>query len=157
MTQRQHQLDRCATLIHAIVLLLQGTRMTRRRWVRSLLLQNKRFGALGSLVNEFLVDAMSVDRDESLRYFYKNPSLLGGGRLPAGIRGSIAQRRERVRQQLAVLRRFNGKPSYFITFTCNRLWEEIIQSLLPGQTAYDAPLLACRIFYLKLKVMSCKA
>jgi len=126
--------------------------MSRARWVKSLLLQHKRFGALGALVNEFLVDALSVDRDDRLRYYHLNQHILRAGRLPANFRGSIAHKRQRVREQLAVLRRYNGKPSYFVTFTCNRYWKEIVDRLLKGQTAYDAPILACRIFYLKLKV-----
>ena len=44
-----------------------------------------------------------------------------------------------------------GKPTYFITMTCNPKWKEIIDNLLPGQTASDRPDLVGRVFQLKLK------
>ena len=44
-----------------------------------------------------------------------------------------------------------GKPTYFITMTCKPKWKEIIDNLLPGQTASDRPDLVGRVFQLKLK------
>ena len=46
-----------------------------------------------------------------------------------------------------------GKPDIFLTFTCNTKWEEITQSLLPGQVASDRPDLVSRVFQMKLKVL----
>jgi hypothetical protein len=51
---------------------------------------------------------------------------------------------------MALVRRF-GKPSLFITFTCNPSWPEIQRNLLPGNDAYDEPDLIDRVFALKLK------
>jgi hypothetical protein len=41
-------------------------------------------------------------------------------------------------------------PTYFITFTCNPKWPEIVAELFPGQQASDRPDLATRVFHLKL-------
>jgi hypothetical protein len=35
--------------------------------------------------------------------------------------------------------RYFGKPTYFITFTANPRWPEVIAQLLPGQTHLDRP------------------
>jgi hypothetical protein len=43
-----------------------------------------------------------------------------------------------------------GKPNLFVTFTCNPKWKEIIDALLPGQTAKDRLELVTRDFNLKL-------
>ena len=43
-----------------------------------------------------------------------------------------------------------GKPSYFVTFTCNPTWREITENLGVGQTASDRPDLIARIFELKV-------
>ena len=32
-----------------------------------------------------------------------------------------------------------GKPDLFLTITCNPKWPEIVNNLLPGQTASDRP------------------
>ena len=44
-----------------------------------------------------------------------------------------------------------GKPDLFLTFTCNPKWSEIIENLLPGQTASDRPDLVNRVFNMKLE------
>lgn len=41
-------------------------------------------------------------------------------------------------------------PTFFITFTCNPKWPEILAELFPGQQAADRPDLASRVFHLKL-------
>jgi hypothetical protein len=45
-----------------------------------------------------------------------------------------------------------GKPTFFITFTCNPDWPEIVNQL-EGQTAFDRNI-CCRVF--KLKIQSFK-
>ena len=42
-----------------------------------------------------------------------------------------------------------GKPTLFVTFTCNPNWEEIQNELRDGQTAVDRPDVVSRIFKLK--------
>jgi len=46
-----------------------------------------------------------------------------------------------------------GKPDLFVTFTCNPKWKEIIDALLPRQTAKDRPDLVTRVFNLKLDTL----
>jgi hypothetical protein len=49
--------------------------------------------------------------------------------------------------------RFFGKPTFFITFTANPRWPEIVRNLLPGQQPADRPELIARVFYRKLQVL----
>ena len=44
-----------------------------------------------------------------------------------------------------------GKPSLFITVTCNPAWEEVTRALLPGQRPEDRPDILARVFKLKLQ------
>ncbi|XP_021745360.1 uncharacterized protein LOC110711289 [Chenopodium quinoa] len=44
-----------------------------------------------------------------------------------------------------------GKPDLFLTMTCNPSWREIVDELLPGQTAQDCPDLITRIFHAKFE------
>ena len=43
-----------------------------------------------------------------------------------------------------------GRPSIFITFTCNPTWEEIKRELFPGQSANDRPDVVARVFKIKV-------
>ena len=47
--------------------------------------------------------------------------------------------------------RVHGRPTYFVTFTCNPGWPEIQAALLPGQDAQSRPDLVARVFHQKLK------
>ena len=49
---------------------------------------------------------------------------------------------------MAIVRHF-GRPTLFITFTANPKWKEIVDELLPGQTAVERPDLVARVFHLK--------
>ncbi len=53
---------------------------------------------------------------------------------------------------MAKVRKF-GKPDFFVTFTCNPKWKEIIDTLLPWQSAKDHPELVTRVFNLKLDAL----
>lgn len=44
-----------------------------------------------------------------------------------------------------------GKPSLFITVTCNPAWEEVTRALLPDQRPEDRPDVLARVFRLKLQ------
>jgi len=46
-----------------------------------------------------------------------------------------------------------GQPSLFITVTCNPLWSEIVEMLLPGQSAFDRPDITVRVFHEKLSIL----
>ena len=50
---------------------------------------------------------------------------------------------------MAIVRVF-GKPTLFITITCNPKWPEIANALLPGQKPEDRPDIVARVFHLKL-------
>lgn len=49
----------------------------------------------------------------------------------------------------AIVTKF-GKPSLFITFTCNKNWPEIVEAKKTHQEAWDRPEIVNRIFHMKL-------
>ena len=51
----------------------------------------------------------------------------------------------------AVFSRVLGKPSYFITMTCNTKWREIQEQLVGVQRAEHRPDIVARVFHLKVK------
>ena len=53
---------------------------------------------------------------------------------------------------MAIVRVY-GRPTFFVTFTCNTNWPEIQAALLPGQDAQSRPDLVARVFDLKLKAL----
>jgi hypothetical protein len=63
--------------------------------------------------------------------------------------------RKRLRDVFAMVRCF-GKPSLFVTYTCNPKWAEIEDNLLPGQTPNDAPLLVATVFNTRLAMLEQK-
>ena len=54
-----------------------------------------------------------------------------------------------VQDMLAIVAKL-GTPDYFITFTCNPKWPEILAELLPGQAALDRPDVVARVFYVNV-------
>ena len=56
---------------------------------------------------------------------------------------------QRYQDAMAVVREL-GKPSLFITFTCNPKWPEIVESCPPGVLRQDCPQITCRVFKAKL-------
>ena len=50
---------------------------------------------------------------------------------------------------MAIVRVY-GRPTYFVTFTCNPSWPEIQAALLPGQDPQSRPDLVARVFSMKL-------
>ena len=51
---------------------------------------------------------------------------------------------------MAIVRHY-GKPTYFITMTASSDWEEIKESLFPGENSHDRPDVVTRIFEQKVK------
>lgn len=51
---------------------------------------------------------------------------------------------------MAIVQKF-GKPSLFITMTCNPRWPEIVQNLALGEAAHFRPDLVVQVFHCKLK------
>lgn len=79
-------------------------------------------------------------------------SLSGAGKtiiLPPTITGSPRWYTEQTQDALALTRRM-GKPTLFITFTCNTKWREITESLHPGDSPFDRPDICARVFKQKV-------
>ena len=68
--------------------------------------------------------------------------------LPPTITGSPRFYVEKFQDAMAIVRKF-GKPTLFITMTCNPEWPEITESLSPGESAFDRPDLVTRVFKMK--------
>jgi hypothetical protein len=58
---------------------------------------------------------------------------------------------QRLFQDSMAIVRFFGKPLFFITFTANPRWPEILRELKEGQNPLDRPDLIARVFRLKYK------
>ena len=56
-------------------------------------------------------------------------------------------------QNAQAMVRVLGKPSYFLTITCNPDWPEIKEALPFNQQAQDRPIQECRVFKLKLDAL----
>ncbi len=72
--------------------------------------------------------------------------------LPSSFTGCPRQMKALYQDSMSVIRKF-GKPDLFCTMTCNPAWPEILNELLPGQSANDRPDLIARIFNIKLKAL----
>ncbi len=70
--------------------------------------------------------------------------------LPATITGTPRWFRSCYFDAMAIVRAL-GKPSWFITMTCNPKWPEITSQLSNGESAFDRPDLCCRVFHMKQK------
>lgn len=152
----------------------QTPRWTQSWWYRYRLLHEERFQQWGRLTCEYLVDMFSRIEDERLEYIrngkqhqaqnlFQDDEDSGAiedeqdreleqlflGTLPSSFLGSRAWISENVANALAICRDL-GKPSLFVTMTTNPKWPEIVQQLLPGQTAADRPTIVCRAFKARL-------
>lgn len=126
----------------------------------------------GRLFQQFVVDQYAKYEQNNLRYINMNQrqlrselynglvdatnsretSTMNIGRriiLPSSFVGSPRYMRQLYQDSMAVVRD-NGKPSAFITVTCNPMWTEIQQELEENQTAQDRPDIVTRVFRLKL-------
>ena len=72
--------------------------------------------------------------------------------LPSSYKGSPRDNIQRYCDAMAVVREL-GKPSYFITMTCNPKWKEIVDNLPNGLQAHECPDLVARVFKIKLKAL----
>ena len=68
--------------------------------------------------------------------------------LPPSITGSPRFYVEKYQDCMAIVQKF-GKPTLFITMTCNPEWREIQEALNPGETPFDRPDICTRVFKLK--------
>jgi hypothetical protein len=51
---------------------------------------------------------------------------------------------------LTIVSEYN-EPTLFVTLTCNPLWPEIQEMLLPGQSAFNRPDIVCQVFHERLR------
>jgi hypothetical protein len=72
--------------------------------------------------------------------------------LSQSVHGSKRHLRDLARNAIAIVSEFNG-PTIFTTATCNPLWPEIQEALLPGQSAFDRPDIVCRVFKQRLSAL----
>lgn len=68
--------------------------------------------------------------------------------MPGSVPGSIRYQTQHFQNAMAIVREL-GKPSLFLTMTCNPKWDDIQRELLPSQHASDRPDLLARIFNIK--------
>ena len=73
--------------------------------------------------------------------------------LPASFVGGARYMAQCYQDSMALVRKF-GKPTLFITMTCNPNWVEITRELA-GQAPNDRPDVIARVFRMKLKVRVC--
>ena len=85
---------------------------------------------------------LSGDADRARRRFLLPGSFTAGPRFMA----------KHYQDAMATVRKF-GKPTLFITFTCNLKWEEIVSKLQLDQTVPDRPDITARVFHLKQQQM----
>ena len=127
----------------------------------------------GRLFQEYCCMALAKTEMDRLRWYEKNQKLIraelyqdlkeavrrhdGDGAITAGKRvvlpssftGGPRDMRQRYHDGMAVVRK-KGRPSFFITMTCNPCWDEIKRELQRGQQPQDRPDLLARVFKIKL-------
>ncbi|SGY12269.1 BQ5605_C011g06448 [Microbotryum silenes-dioicae] len=128
----------------------------------------------GRLFQKFVADAWALTEQERLYWMRTNQKKLRaeeylslqaslaegldpaqiGKRviLPLSHAGLPRQMVQLYQDAMAIVHVF-GAPDIFITMTCNPAWSEIINALLPGQTASDRPDIVARVFHGKLKAL----
>lgn len=72
--------------------------------------------------------------------------------LPASFTGSPKYFSERTADALALSRQ-RGKPDLMITATTNPRWPELLQKLLPGQSAAEVPHITNRVFKVRFRAI----
>ncbi|CAF4947498.1 unnamed protein product [Pieris macdunnoughi] len=126
------------------------------------------------LANQFYVDMYVKVESERLRYITLNQTKLRAenyihlqdavandanlnpndiGRmiiLPSSFVNSPRYLHEYTQDAFAYVRTY-GRPDLFVTFTCNPAWPEIVNELMPGQSAIDRHDVVARVFRLKVK------
>jgi hypothetical protein len=128
----------------------------------------------GKLTQQFFVDAFVKTEANRLNYLRMNQSKLRvdmysglldhinspmevagalPGKpviLPSSFQGSPRNMHQNYQDAMAIVRKY-GKPDFFITMTCNPMWNEIRANLEAWQKVEHRPDLVARVFNLKLK------
>jgi len=72
--------------------------------------------------------------------------------LPSFHKGSAWYMQQLLQDSLAICQE-NKKPDLFLTMTANGNWQEIVENILPGQTATDRPDLVAQVFHAKQQAL----
>ena len=88
-----------------------------------------------------------IKQVERENFSNSNPSFLA-----ASFHGGPRHLKQLANNSLIIVSKL-GDPTIFLTATCNPIWPEIVEMLLPGQTAFDRPDITVRIFHEKLKIL----
>lgn len=138
---------------------VQNVPFTQRVWYRCRLITEDRFLTFGRLTCEYICDMYSRVEEQRLGFIRRGltsaqiPSYEDGAEgddpsnleLPTSFLGSRKWAAEQTADSLALARTY-GRPSFFITITCNPKAPEIQSRLRPGQDACDVPLIVARSF-----------
>jgi hypothetical protein len=132
---------------------------------RACLLREPRFRYFSKLTNEYAVDMLTRNLETRLNYIRANQQRLRQADaelmgedfvpdsqniyLPASFMGSRRWASEQVADSLTIAANC-GKPTFFITMTCNSEWPEISSRLRAGQNFSDIPSDVVRVFKQKL-------
>ncbi|XP_046393620.1 uncharacterized protein LOC124161349 [Ischnura elegans] len=148
-----------------------GNKITQVKYYRKLLLSEPRFTFLRRLSQEYFVDMWCRAEEARLQYVKLNQRKIlriaprqeldetiaaegdivpGKVYLPSTFTNSPRYMQIRYLDAMALVSR-KGKPSFFLTVTCNPSWVEIRSSLNPGEDAVDRPDLCVRVFQEKLR------
>lgn len=135
---------------------------------RARLLREERFRIFGKLTNEYAVDMLTRNLETRLNFIRANQrrvmeedaELMGETfvpesqniYLPASFMGSKRWASEQVADSLTIAVHA-GKPTFFVTMTCNSEWAEIQNRLGPGQDFSDVPCDVIRVFKQKLTLL----
>jgi len=72
--------------------------------------------------------------------------------LPSSFAGGDRFMQQLFQDSMAIVRQF-GRPTFFITFTANPHWHEVLDNLYQGQQPQDRPDLIARVFHLRIKLL----
>jgi hypothetical protein len=152
--------------------------ITIKRYMKQMMLCEPVPHALGRLFNEYLCDGYLRVEENDLNFLRKknrearnsgggkrvaprniaaravesgNGESVGKVKLHRSFRYGPRAKRKLIEDGLTIVRRL-GKPTYFITVTCNPEWPEITKRLNPetNQTAFDRPDICSMVFQKKL-------
>ena len=145
-----------------------GDKISQIKYYRHLMLSEPRFMNTRRLGQEYFVDMYSRTEEERLSYIRHNQgkfmrissrneieeTIAGEGGikpgkvyLPSSFTQSPRYMQVKYQDAMAIVSRL-GKPTFFLTITCNPHWQEIKDSLSQGETAMDRPDLCNRVSYI---------
>ena len=120
----------------------------------------------GTLTQQFFIDMAMRGMYQRLKYHivgrgmgYASKKDITSGKtipptneisMPSSFERGVAARSQLLNDTLAIYAKY-GKADFFLTMTCNPMWDEIQSNLLEGETALDRPELVHRVFDLKVK------